>query len=162
MTGTIDTEKWSLHWRNAGVDRHGHRLLVTNFVDTDQEKDLSEAPNCNGFGRIHHFTRITSPGWPPNPLPIDPALKALGLPITDLLRAQAFQNAVCNWRCWYCFVPFNLLSANAKHADWLAPSELVDLYLEERGRPSVIDLTGGQPDLNTRVGSVDDARTEIS
>ena len=65
----------------------------------------------------------------------------------DDIRAQVFQNAVCNWRCWYCFVPFNLLSANHKHAEWLTPSELVDLYLEQTERPTVIDLTGGQPDL---------------
>ena len=65
-----------------------------------------------GFGRIRHFRRSTSPGWPSNPLPIDPACKFLGTPAEDVARAQVFQNAVCNWRCWYCFVPFELLSAN--------------------------------------------------
>jgi uncharacterized Fe-S cluster-containing radical SAM superfamily protein len=78
---------------------------------------------------------------------MEPAGKALGTPAVDDIRAQVFQNAVCNWRCWYCFVPFNLLSANHKHAEWLTASELVDLYLEQTERPTVIDLTGGQPDL---------------
>ena len=147
MASLINTDDWSSHWRTAGIDLDVRRVLVTNFLDTEQEGDLSEPPNCKGLGRIRHFKRATSPGWPPNPLPMEPASKALGTPAVDDIRAQVFQNAVCNWRCWYCFVPFNLLSANHKHAEWLTASELVDLYLEQTERPMVIDLTGGQPDL---------------
>ena len=58
-----------------------------------------------------------------------------------------FQNAVCNWRCWYCFVPFNLLNANKRHSSLLTPAELLDLYLADPEPPPMIDLTGGQPDL---------------
>ena len=147
MTSLIDTDSWSNHWRKAGIDLNAKRVLVTNFLDTEQEGDLSEPPNCRGLGRIRHFRRATSAGWPPNPLPIDPASKTLGIPVGDDIRAQVFQNAVCNWRCWYCFVPFNLLSANHRHAEWLTASELVDLYLDQTERPTVIDLSGGQPDL---------------
>ena len=147
MASPINTDSWSSHWREAGIDLAAKRVLVTNFLDTEQEGDLSEPPNCRGFGRIRHFRRATSPGWPPNPLPIEPASKALGSPVGDDIRAQVFQNAVCNWRCWYCFVPFNLLSANRKHSEWLTASELVELYLEQTERPKVIDLSGGQPDL---------------
>ena len=147
MVKQIDTDQWSKHWRKAGLDVEGQRVLVTNFNDTEQEADLQEAPNCLGFGRIRHFRRTTSADWPLNPLPIDPASKALGLKSGEVLRAQAFQNAVCNWRCWYCFVPFNLLSANPNHSEWLSVAELLDLYLEQPDRPQVIDLTGGQPDL---------------
>src|SRR5690606_36319878 len=94
-----------------------------------------------------HFRREASPGWPPNPLPIDPASKILGITAADLLRAQVFQNASCNWRCWYCFVPFSLLGANEALSGWLSASELIDLYLNESSRPRVIDLSGGQPEL---------------
>jgi Organic radical activating enzymes len=65
----------------------------------------------------------------------------------DLVRSQVFQNAVCNWRCWYCFVPFSLLSANPQHSAWLSAAELIDLYLAEESPPPILDLTGGQPDL---------------
>ena len=147
MSKRIDTLEWSKRWREAGLDLDSKRILVTNFLDTEQEEDLQEPPNCRGFGRIRHFRRSTSPGWPSNPLPIDPACRALGTEPGELLRAQAFQNAVCNWRCWYCFVPFNLLSANHKHAQWLSSAELLDLHLDQRDPPQVIDLTGGQPDL---------------
>jgi hypothetical protein len=109
MSALIDTDTVSEHYRGRAVDLHTKRLLITNFRGTAQEPDLSEPPNCDGFGRVRHFRRATSAGWPANPLPIDPACKALGLPATEQLRAQVFQNAVCNWRCWYCFVPFNLL-----------------------------------------------------
>ena len=143
----IDTETVSLRYRKMAVDPLGKRLLVTNFHDTEQEPDLTEPANCNGFGRIRHFRRSTTNGWPRNPLPIDPACKQLGLGSLDELRAQAFQNAVCNWRCWYCFVPFNLLSANTAHSAWLQPSDLIDLYLNQLSPPPMIDLTGGQPDL---------------
>lgn len=129
------------------MDVERRRILVTNFRETEQEPDLSEPPNCKGFGRIRHFRKETSAGWPPNPLPIDPAGAALGLPTANVLRAQVFQNAVCNWRCWYCFVPFDLLSANPKHSAWLTPGDLLDLYLDQSSPPPVIDLTGGQPDL---------------
>lgn len=143
----IDTDSLSARYRAQLIDHQTRRLLITNFRNTKQEVDLTEPPNCNGFGRIRHFKRKTSEGWPPNPLPIDPACNALSLAFTDMLRAQAFQNAACNWRCWYCFVPFDLLSANRNYSDWLTPTMLIDLYLDQPDPPPVIDLTGGQPDL---------------
>lgn len=147
MPNLIDTDTLSMRYRTAAVDLDDKRLLITNFHGTEQEVDLTELANCNGYGRIRHFRREASDGWPSNPLPIDPASKALGLARVDLLRAQVFQNAVCNWRCWYCFVPFDLLSANHKHSGWLSAADLIDLYLDQAEPPPMIDLTGGQPDL---------------
>jgi len=144
---TIDTDKVSARLREASIDVIGKRILITNFHGTEQEQDFSEPANCGGFGRIRHFRRETNKSWPSNPLPIDPASKALGLPATDMLRAQVFQNAACNWRCWYCYVPFKLLSANPKYSSWLTATELMDMYLHQADPPPMIDLTGGQPDL---------------
>lgn len=143
----IDTDALSASYRARGVDREGERVLITDFRGTEQEVDLSEPPNCGGFGRIRHFTRGPQSAWPANPIPIDPACRALGLPRADKLRAQVFQNAICNWRCWYCFVPFELLAASREHASWQSAKSLIDLYLAESDRPFLIDLTGGQPDL---------------
>ena len=147
MPKLIDTDEWSSRWREAGIDLEGQRVLITNFHGSEQEPDLSEPPNCDGFGRIRHFRLKTNAGWPRNPLPIEPASNALGIPVEDVMRAQVFQNAVCNWRCWYCFVPFNLLSANQNHSALLTAGEMLDLYLDQPTPPKVIDLTGGQPDL---------------
>ena len=147
MDRQIDTDEWSSQWRSAGLDIEERRILVTNFRGTEQEADIQEPPNCEGLGRIRHFKRATNTGWPLNPLPIEPACKALGLEPLQDLRAQVFQNAICNWRCWYCYVPFRLLSANHSHASWLSAPEMLDLYLEQPDPPPVIDLTGGQPDL---------------
>src|SRR5438309_2029737 len=102
----LDTEALSAKYRLAAVDREKKRLLITNFYGTEQEQDFTEPANCRGFGRVRHFRRMTSTGWPTNPLPIDPACRALGLGPVDVIRAQVFQNAICNWRCWYCFVDF--------------------------------------------------------
>ncbi len=143
----IDTEALSARYREASVDLYSKRLRITNFHNTQQENDLTEPPNCKGFGRIRHFRRSSNNDWPCNPLPIDPACRALGLQATNMIRAQVFQSAACNWRCWYCFVPFELLSANRKYSEWMSPSQLIDLYLDQPDPPSMIDLTGGQPDL---------------
>lgn len=143
----IDTDRFSARLRTASVELEGKRILVADFRDSQQANDLSEPPNCGGVGRIRHFRRTRSPGWPFNPLPIDPAARALGLQTADLLRAQVFQNAACNWRCWYCYVDFPLLSANAARGQWLGAATLVARYLAEPDPPHVIDLTGGQPDL---------------
>ena len=147
MLNIIDTESWSARYRSAAVDLENHKLLITNFHGTEQEGDLSEPANCNGFGRIRHFRLGTGDRWVKNPLPIEPAGRAMSLSDNTQVRAQVFQNAVCNWRCWYCFVPFNLLNANARHSSWLTPAELIDLYLADQTPASMIDLSGGQPDL---------------
>lgn len=123
------------------------RILFTDFRASVQKEDLTDPPNCDGFGRVRHFRRDTTAGWPQNPLPIDPAIRSLALPATDLLRAQAFQVAACNWRCWYCFVPFDTLTANPKKSKWFSVAELLDLYAADPSPPRVIDLTGGEPSL---------------
>mgnify|MGYP001294685769 CR=1 FL=1 len=147
MVSHINTEDFSAKLRQKSIDIRNRRLLITRISGSEQERDLTEPPNCDGVGRIRHFHRHGSDEWPENPLPIDPACKSLGLPRQDTLRAQVFQNSSCNWRCWYCYVPFSLLDANPKYSSWLSAAELVDLYLEVPDRPNVIDLTGGQPDL---------------
>ena len=144
---SIDTQALSVRYRRAAIDLLNRKLLITNFSETEQEGDLSEPPNCRGFGRIRHFRVGDGQRWPKNPLPTQPAQRALQLSPNLELRAQVFQNAICNWRCWYCFVPFALLNANPRHSEWLGSDELLDLYVSEPDPPAVIDLSGGQPDL---------------
>lgn len=144
----IDTDRISPQLRARGIDLQARELLITRFDGSEQEQDFSEPSNCAGLGRVRHFHRQTSGGWPENTLPIDPVARALGLdPAPDTLRAQVFQNAVCNWRCWYCYVDFPLLSGNREHAEMRSADELIELYRQETSPPAVIDLTGGQPDL---------------
>jgi hypothetical protein len=45
----INTEALSARYRAASVDLSSKRLLITNFRNTEQEKDLSEPPNCGGM-----------------------------------------------------------------------------------------------------------------
>lgn len=147
MAGAIDTDRFSATLRGRGVDRQTRKVLITDLRGSGQEKDLREPVNCARFGRVRHFRLATSAGWPPNPLPIVPAARALGIATPEVMRAQVFQNAVCNWRCWYCFVDFPLLAGDPKHSALLTAADLVDLYLAEADRASLIDLSGGQPDL---------------
>lgn len=144
----IDTDGVSAELRQATIDVAKHRLLVTRLAGSDQESDLSEPVNCGGLGRIRHFTATTADGWPPNQLPLQPARKHLGQAIpSNGARAQVFQNAACNWRCWYCYVPFNLLRADNSRSEWVSAEQLVDAYLALPDRPPILDLSGGQPDL---------------
>jgi uncharacterized Fe-S cluster-containing radical SAM superfamily protein len=143
----LNTEELAAKYRAATIRPETRELLITNFRNSEQERDLTEVPNCGGFGRIRHFHRATSKGWPANPLPIDPACHALGWGRRDEIRAQVFQNAACNWRCWYCFVPFALLSADTSRSAWLTPQNLVESYRDDADRAPVLDLSGGQPEL---------------
>lgn len=144
---TINTSKLSDIFRNKIIDLSSKKILITNFIGTQQEKDFTKPANCDGFGRIRHFKNETESGWPPNPLPIVPARKALGLPNADEIQAQLFQNAACNWRCWYCYVPFDLLKADLKISSYLSAGDLLDKYFKQDSPPKMIVLSGGQPDL---------------
>jgi uncharacterized Fe-S cluster-containing radical SAM superfamily protein len=143
----INTDTFSHHLRERAIDVADRRILVTRFTGSQEEHDFSAPSNCDGFGRVHHFRRYQGEGWPTNPLPIDPAAKALGIPAPDVMQVQVFQNAVCNWRCWYCFVDFELLSGDRRYSELKSCEELLDLYRREPNASDVIDLSGGQPDL---------------
>ncbi len=56
----INTETLSARYREASVDLYNKQLLITNFYNTQQENDLTEPPNCKGFGRIRHFRRSSN------------------------------------------------------------------------------------------------------
>lgn len=144
---TINTEEYSKKLRDKAINVIEKKLLITNYKGSLQEQDLTEPANCGGFGRIRHFKLKAGNDWPLNPLPIIPAKKYLRLEHVDEFRAQVFQNSVCNWRCWYCYVDFKLLNGDKRYSSYLSCDELLDLYLEEKQQPLLIDLSGGQPDL---------------
>jgi uncharacterized Fe-S cluster-containing radical SAM superfamily protein len=150
MKSCSNIEKVSLNLRSRIVDKDAVRLLIANLSGSEQEKDLSAPLNCGGFGRIRHFRRKSSLGsrfWPSDPLPMDPICKAFELERVDIIRAQVFQLSACNFSCWYCFVPYNLISADPAHSAWISPETLVNCYQDQPDPPIVIDLSGGQPDL---------------
>ena len=143
----IDTEKLSVSLRRKSILENQQKILIARIYGSEQEKDLTAPVNCNGYGRIRHFRLQQFQDWSSNPLPILPAAKALGYSPDQTLRAQVFQNAACNWRCWYCYVDFDRLSADTRVSDYFTSDELIQLYLDEANRPDVIDISGGQPDL---------------
>lgn len=147
VAATIDTPTFAATMREKIIRPDSREILVAKLAGSDQEQDLTLPTNCGGLGRIRHFARGATTDWPENPLPLDPATKALGLSCVDVLQAQVFQNAACAWRCWYCYVPYNLLSGDATRGEWATADRLVQLYLEQESPPVVIDLSGGSPDL---------------
>ncbi len=144
----IDTERFVPQLRARAIDIEGGRVLISRLAGSGQEVDLTLPTNCNGYGRVRHFRSATEDGWPSNPLPIAPACGALGIaPVPDVMTALVFQNAACAWRCWYCFVPEELLRADPNHSAWFTATQLVDLYRQIPTPPRIIDLSGGSPDL---------------
>lgn len=141
------TPNISQNMRNKAIKIDKKAISITNFNGSEQEKDLTLPANCNGFGRVRHFNLDAGKEWLPNPIPILPAAKALGIPAGIQIKAQLFQNSVCNWRCWYCFVDNRLLTGNPRYSSFLTCEELLELYLQEKDPAPMIDLSGGQPDL---------------
>lgn len=125
----IDTERFAAQLRARAIDLDGGRILISRLAGSGQEVDLTVPANCNGYGRVRHFRQATAEGWPANPLPIVPACRALRIALApDIMTALVFQNAACAWRCWYCFVPEELLKADLSRSEWFTAAELVDLY----------------------------------
>ncbi len=143
----IQTDAVARRMRSRIVDETAKRILLSRLEGSAQETDLTVPPNCGGVGRVRHFVRATPNGWPDNPLPIDPAAKALGIHAEPLMRAQVFQAAACAWRCWYCYVPFELLAGDEARSEWSSPADMVARYMKEPSPPQIIDLSGGSPDL---------------
>ncbi|MFW8744819.1 hypothetical protein [Mesorhizobium japonicum] len=144
---SIETDSYSADLRPKAIRPETRELLISKIEGSDQEFDLTSPPNAGGYGRIRHFRGEQAAPWPLNPLPVLPAANRLGLDAELTNTAQVFQNAACNWRCWYCYVPFSLLSANEARSGWFTADELVAMYEASDERPLVIDCSGGQPDL---------------
>ena len=143
----IDTASMAARMRAKIFRPQTREILISRVGGSAQETDITSPVNCGGLGRVRHFQRATAEGWPDNFLPIDPAARALALPPAPMMEAQVFQNAACAWRCWYCFVPFELLGGDERRSEWVTAEDLVDRYAALEARPPILDLSGGSPDL---------------
>lgn len=147
MSAYIHSDQLASSLRARSVQVDTKRVRIARLAGSQQEQDLSLPPNCEGLGRIHHFRLDQFPDWPADPLPMAPARKRLHLQGNTDMTAEVFQLVSCNWRCWYCFVPFNLLSPTDDNSEWVTTDRLVELYSQAEPRPKIIDCSGGQPDL---------------
>lgn len=147
MKKDLKINKLTKELRKKAVNLKSRKFLMTKFCGSKQESDLSLSVNCHGFGRIHHFRQQADDKWILDPLPMCPASKFFGIKKTEVLLAQVFQLAVCNFCCWYCFVDHDLLSANRKFSEFITANQLLQWMLDESIKSNVIDLSGGQPDI---------------
>lgn len=141
----IDTDRYSTQLRKRLLSLDSRSISLTRFTESEQNDDLSIPPNCDGFGRVHKFEEEAYDDWPSNPLPIRPAARGLSLPPMDSITAQVFQSSGCNWRCWYCFVPFEDLTT--RRGTFVPVERMVEWTLQENPQRHLVDLSGGQPDL---------------
>lgn len=121
-------EKYFLKCRDSVYKKDAKQFLLSKIAGSEQESDLTVPSNCNGYGRIRHFRRCVDECWVTDPLPIDPACKALGIPYVNMLETQVFQIAVCNVHCWYCFVPDELKCSELALSRWFTAEQMVKTY----------------------------------
>jgi uncharacterized Fe-S cluster-containing radical SAM superfamily protein len=141
------TARQAIRLRDRCLDTRGRRILLSRIAGSAQTRDLSIPANCGGLGRIRHFRSQSKGPWPTNPLPGLPAARWLNTEFFPVTRAQVFQVSGCSYRCWYCYVPYRMLSGNEVVSEWLSPDEMIERYLAEVDRPQIVDLSGGSPDL---------------
>ena len=146
-TPLIDDDLLASRFRERLFRSSDKSVLIARITDSIEQNDKYTTVNCGGYGRIREFTEyklyLERAAFPDRPL--RPNFR--GYPPTDTIRSQVFQLSACNWRCWYCFVDDDRLSANHRTSRYFSATELIDLYLREPHRPDIIDLSGGQPDL---------------
>ena len=148
MTATVlDADHLAARYRSHVIDLIERKVLIARLTDSKEETDKYTLVNCGGYGRIREFTdyklyleRSVFPDRPIRP-------NYRGYPPTNKVRTQVFQLAACNWRCWYCFVDDNRLSASRSTSRYFSAPELIALYMSAENRPDILDLSGGQPDL---------------
>lgn len=142
----MQNSEW-LKLRNKLVDKDKKMLRLSILSNSKESKDFKFKENCNGLGRIRHFKEFKIEKWISDPLPMFPAAKVLKCDVKDARLAQVFQIAGCNYRCWFCFVDFDLLSADETKSKMIPIRDLIKTYLELTDRPLVLDLSGGNPGL---------------
>lgn len=144
---TRNYERMSEQLRVKSIDFKSKTIRMAKLTGSLQESDLSSPLNCGGFGRVHHFRMGNDPKWIKDPLPMAPACKYFNAPASNVMLAQVFQLAACDFRCWYCFVDYSMLSADSVRSGFVSPKNLLGMMTRENVNSSIIDLSGGQPDI---------------
>lgn len=143
----IDPESLAARFRARMIDVSDQRVLIADIRNSIEATDPYTIVNCGGFGRIREFREykiyLERAVYPERPL--RPNFR--GHAPSAVIRSQVFQLAACNWRCWYCFVDDDRLSASKRVSSFKSAAELFDLYEAEPIQLDIIDLSGGQPDL---------------
>ena len=143
----IDDDLLADRLRERIVNRDEKKILIARLTTSREAQDKYTIINCDGYGRIREFRDyklyLEREIFPERPL--RPNYR--GYPPRELIQTQVFQISACNWRCWYCFVDDDRLSANRRVANFFSAESLIDLFLEEEFQPNILDLSGGQPDL---------------
>jgi pyruvate-formate lyase-activating enzyme len=131
--------------RNKLVNIDEKKVLIAQLGDSKESQDNYTLINCHGYGRIRIYRNFTIHATHSDLETRKPLFR--GHPPVKEMQTQVFQLAGCNWRCWYCFVDFNLLSGNPKYGKFFSAEEMLNMYLEQENPPQIFDLSGSQPDL---------------
>mgnify|MGYP000890515109 CR=1 FL=1 len=132
--------------RNLLVDHRTRSVRLAILEGSDESLDPNTTINCDGLGRIRRYagqSMILNSGRG-----IVPRRRLFRtLPPGSGYTTQCFQLAGCNWRCWYCFVDDALLTANPMRSRFVPVADMVSAFLAMPDGGSVLDLSGGQPEL---------------
>jgi len=146
LPASLDPDRLAALLRGRAVRLRQKQVLLARFHGTEQELDVTSGINCDGYGRLHRYN-TPSERWVPERVPEQPAASRLGVSVRETRIAQLFQNAACDFRCWYCFVDRKSLAGRSANARFMTTEEMIELYLRDGAPSPVIVLTGGQPDI---------------
>lgn len=143
----IDSDRLAINM--APLIRSDDRVLIADLRGSAEADDAYTQINCGGLGRIRIFETYAFHADTKDPIENrrTRAFLCQRRLTEERVRTQVFQLAGCTWRCWYCYVDEDRLSGNPRLGRWLSSKELVDLFEKEVEPASVLDLSGGQPDL---------------
>lgn len=130
--------------RSKLVNTQDRSVLIARIEDSVEGEDEYTRINCSGYGRVRRYSsyRLHFDRTATHRQPLESSSDNKGP-----YETQVFQLAGCDFRCWYCFVDDALLRADSNRTRWFSAEDLLDLALNEPRMPSVIDLSGGQPEL---------------
>jgi hypothetical protein len=144
--GGIVREQAAARMRAKVLDKSARAIRVARWFDSIQPVGQAFASNCAGVGRTREYSSFN---LFLNPRSSDGKVIPLrrGIPLSQAVRSQVYQVAICNWRCWFCYVDEEHLSADTTCSEVLTVSSMLDLYLALPDPPPAIDLSGGEVGL---------------
>ena len=146
MAKGVCSDKLSMMMRKRAIILEQKRVLIANFLGSDQERDIAGGINCKGFGRKRTISVTPPPRWTGVPERIAPAAIRLGISPEEASICQVFQVPVCNFRCWFCYVPDDMRQGECQ-AGYFRADELLGKLLMDSSPPRLLVLSGGEPNL---------------
>lgn len=140
----------------ANIYQNGKVLLAKFSVSEEMKADNAgkSTSRLDDFYRVKTYVKpkyMVNPDYPVFPQPYQLAQYLFGGTWNCYNSVFIVQVAACPLRCWYCYVPQELMSG-LEQADgvelgrWFSAEEIIEMW-HESGESKVLRISGGEPTL---------------